>query len=361
MPVTDAFESNQPLQLLKNLPPLDWEEMTRPEDYVAWDNELIAAANVALTLGKPLLLTGEPGVGKSEFARWLAHELELGDREKFVVKSTTEATDLFYTYDTLGRFHDAQIHSTPQFSSSSTKTAPDVGTVVDKRQLQYLNYQALGIAILNSRGRATVLKTQCVSPEKSLAIAETPRRTVVLIDEIDKAPRDVPTDILDEIDKMAFSVKEIGSVSLKSDKTLRPIVVITSNSERDLPEPFLRRCIYYHIPFPKTDKDLQKILLSRLRKRMAESSPLLSDTQALFSYLRNGTIPFQRKPGLAELLDWLYDLTRDSENLHKRLSELDRQAYMSAKSTLLKHAEDQKLTTEQAWRDWLQKAGLVDG
>ncbi len=355
MPGIKAAEQATEVKLLKDVVPIDWDEMTRPEDYVPWDNDLIAAANVALALGKPLLLTGEPGVGKSEFSRWLAHELGLVSSEKFVVKSTTEASDLFYIYDTLGRFHDAQTQQKfiPESAQASNSN--------EDRQLQYLKYQALGIAILNSLGRTEALKQKCVHPSQAGLIEDQPRRTVVLIDEIDKAPRDVPNDILDEIDKMTFSVKEIGSNTLKADKSLRPVIVITSNSERDLPEPFLRRCIYYHIPFPKNEKDLQKILLSRLRKRMAESSPLLADAQIMFNFLRAGSVQFQRKPGLAELLDWLYDLTREQQNIPKRLSRLPgNSAYVSAKSTLLKHAEDQKLATFESWQEWLKKAGLLD-
>jgi MoxR-like ATPase len=344
------------LELLKDLTPLDWNEMTRPEHYVPWDKDLIAATNVALALGKPLLLTGDPGVGKSEFSRWLAHELCLGDREKFVVKSTTEATDLFYTYDTLGRFHDAQINTTnqkPTLNSNSTETT-------DNRSLRYLKFQALGTAILNSLGRDFALREGFCDDIQSINISATPRRTVVLIDEIDKAPRDVPNDILEEIDKMTFSVKEIGSRPLQSDKMLRPIVVITSNSERDLPEPFLRRCIYYHIPFPEHEEDLTRILLSRLHTRSPGLNPqLLADALKMLHFLRSDLISFMRKPGLAELLDWLYELTREPKLRAISLNEMElNYSFITAKSTLLKHAEDQKKATLENWLVWMTQAGL---
>lgn len=340
------------LELLAHLIPLDWDDMTNPEAYVAWDNDLIAAANVALALGKPLLLTGDPGVGKSEFSNWLAYKLGLESREKFVVKSTTEASDLFYTYDTLGRFHEAQITNKCSLPTPGTPS-PDPITI---DPLRYIKYQALGLAILNSVGREHAKAERFVNEHLGNKISEHPRRTVVLIDEIDKAPRDVPNDVLDEIDKMAFSVKEIGSNELKSNTELRPVLVITSNSERDLPEPFLRRCIYYHIPFPG-DEHLKRILLSRLHKRMAQTSPLLQDAQTLLNYLRSGVIPFTHKPGLAELLDWLYELTRDAGNRSLSLNQLpEGYAYRTAKVTLLKHAEDQNLATHEAWQKWLADA-----
>lgn len=349
---TDAVKLN------KHIQPIDWDEMTHPEDYVAWDNDLVAAANVALALGKPLLLTGEPGVGKSEFARWLAYELELGDCKKFVVKSTTEASDLFYSYDTLGRFHEAQIlqlQRTKPVVEETTQALYSVETT--ELRLKHLTYQALGIAILNSIGQEAAWRLGLLDSRLANLISVEAHRSVVLIDEIDKAPRDVPNDILDEIDKMTFAIKEIGNVQVHADKKFRPVVIITSNSERDLPEPFLRRCVYYHIPFPNQDRDLQKILLSRLRHRMAETSPLLSDAMKMLAFLRSGSIQFMHKPGLAELLDWLYELTRDANNITQSLTELPIDTvYASAKTTLLKHAEDQKKASKENWKNWMDKA-----
>ena len=190
-------------------------------------------------------------------------------------------------------------------------------------------------------------------------LPDQPTRTVVLIDEIDKAPRDVPNDMLDEIDKMAFTVREIGNRTLTADKSKRPVVIITSNSERDLPEAFLRSCIYYHIPFPENPEHLQKIVLSRLRHRLAESSPLHNDAQIMLQYLRRDELSFVRKPGIAELLDWLYELTRERNDLALALKDHPR-AHIAAKTTLLKHAEDQKKATAENWTTWLIKAGLKD-
>jgi len=338
--------------------PIDWDKMTHPEGYVLWDEDLQAAARVALALGKPLLLTGDPGVGKSEFSRWLTQQLGLGERLKFVVKSSTEATDLFYQYDTLGRFHDAQMSSLEKPTSSLNTTEKQ-----DIDPLRYLSYNALGLAMLYSVGRQKAEEMGFISDNMNADFLDPfpklPTRTVVLIDEIDKAPRDVPNDMLDEIDKMAFSIKEIGNRKLTADKSNRPVVVITSNSEKDLPEAFLRRCIYYHIPFPENPEHLRKIVLSRLSGRLAETSNLHHDAQVMLQYLRSDDLSFVSKPGVSELLDWLNELTRERHHLAMRLREHPN-AHIAAKTTLMKHAEDQKQATLENWNQWLNKAGLMD-
>ncbi len=174
-------------------------------DYL-FSDELATAANVALHLGRPLLVTGEPGTGKTALAWGLARQLGAGEVLEFHAKSTSVGRDLLYTVDSMRRFYDAQIQS------DRAQRAED-----------YLTYQALGRAIRSDRTR------------------------VVLIDEIDKAPRDFPNDLLDEIQRMRFSVAELNQTF---EASCRHFVVITSNSERRLPAPFLRRCVYHHIPFP---------------------------------------------------------------------------------------------------------------
>ena len=140
---------------------------------------------------------------------------------KFEIKSTSTARDLFYTYDALKRIQD--IHS----------------GVSSSELLNYITYQALGLAIL---------KTKEPSEVKNLLSAEFAHvgksRSVVLIDEMDKAPRDFPNDLLNELEHLYFRIPELGNVKVEADPTLQPIVIITSNSEKDLPEAFLRRCIY---------------------------------------------------------------------------------------------------------------------
>jgi MoxR-like ATPase len=169
--------------------------------------ELATTVNVALALDQPLLVTGEPGCGKTALAWAVAGQLGCQVLE-FHTKSTSTARDLLYQIDSLRRFHDA---------TAGDARARDAG--------HYLAYRALGEAI------------------------RSPTTTVVLIDEIDKAPRDFPNDLLNELDRMEFEVPEVEPV-LSVRAVAKHFVLITSNSERRLPLPFLRRCVYAHVEFP---------------------------------------------------------------------------------------------------------------
>ena len=173
----------------------------------------------------------------------------------------------------------------------------------------------------------------------------------MLIDEIDKAPRDVPNDILNEIETMSFSIPELDvSRRFVAPATMRPIVFITSNSEKALPEAFLRRCIYYHMPFPKDS--LVKIVKSRLGDRYAKDSALIEDVLHLLDYLREPALNLRKKPATAELLDWLSFLTREEGALTRRLK--DHPAYKSSfRVSLLKNFDDQERAKEllTGWED----------
>ena len=158
----------------------------------------------------------------------MAEELGFGEPLKFETKSNSSSRDLFYYYDTVGRFHAAQ-------------TREDTASPLD-----YITYNALGAAILRANEIDHVkdwLPPDFFHPGKS--------RSVVLIDEVDKAPRDFPNDILNEIEHLYFRVPELGNIQIRAPKDMQPLVVITSNSEKHLPDAFLRRCIFYHIAFPE--------------------------------------------------------------------------------------------------------------
>lgn len=229
--------------------------------YIA-DDGLVNAVNVALVLGQPMLLTGEPGTGKTQLAYSVGRELGL-DVRKFETKSTSTARDLFYTYDTLRRFHDAHLKC-------------------EKESIEYITYNALGIAILNTQERSECMEWMPPGFEH-----KGPRRSVVLIDEIDKAPRDFPNDLLNEFEGMYFKIPELGMVNehIAAKDKLRPIIFITSNSEKSLPDAFLRRCVYYDIPFPDCTR-LNDIVISHLPALRAPKPVWLGDALELFDRLR---------------------------------------------------------------------------
>ncbi len=300
---------------------------TDPAGYLP-DKGLVDAVNVALLLGQPLLLTGEPGTGKTQLAYSLAWELGFDVPLIFETKSSSTARDLFYGYDTLSRFHAAQ---TGEGSNAS---------------LDYLTWHALGIAILQSRPLTDV--EQWLTKD---FLYNGPRRSVVLIDEIDKAPRDFPNDLLNEVENLYFRVPELGNARIAASEEMRPILVLTSNSEKNLPEAFLRRCVYYNIPFPDRNR-LTDIVMARVGSFENSDSPLLSEALELFIKLREPGSGLRKKPATAELIGWLITLNEmgaaTSEPLKKNGS-----AALASLSTLLKSADDQE-TARRIVENWLK-------
>jgi len=311
-----------------DLPIATFSRRPDPKTYMP-DAGLIDAVNVALLLGQPLLLTGEPGTGKTQLAFNLAAELGYPEPLMFETKSYTMSRDVFYTYDTLGRFHAAQTQQGSQ------------------RSLDYLTYNVLGKAILLSRAKDDVREWLTADFEHYGAA----RRSIVLIDEVDKAPRDFPNDLLNEIEGMYFKIPEIGNVRIAATPEMRPIAIFTSNSEKHLPDAFLRRCVYYNIPFPDKDR-LARIALAHMNQAISVNSPFLAQALDLFFTLREAATGLHKKPGTAELVGWLAAMQGMGAHLDRPLRN-QTDSLKASLPVLVKNVDDQDVARVRV-ETWLK-------
>lgn len=320
----ELIQATEPVEL----PPSSYHDQ-KPEHYLP-DSGLVNAVNVALILGQPLLLTGEAGTGKTQLAYHLAHQLRLAEPLKFETKSNSIAKDLFYLYDYLGHFYAAQTKQGSQ------------------RSQDYITYHALGLAILRAN---PVDQIQDIINNSFKQISDKPCRSVVLIDEIDKAPRDFPNDILNEVEAMYFRIAELQNREVKAEPALSPVLVLTSNSEKHLPDAFLRRCIYYHIPFPEKER-LTKIVVKRLGDDYSgQKSGFLSRALDFFYELRKGNL--RKKPATAELLNWLttfHEIFPDAENNNILSAEI----LLTTALGCLAKQDDDVAKAKQVIEDWVK-------
>lgn len=305
----------EPLTPQDSMPEPFLADALEPSHYLL-EEGLEDAVNVALQLGQPLLLTGEPGTGKTQFAQFLSWHLGLKRPFEFHTKSSSVATDLFYSFDVVRRFHAAQTN---------------VGSQDDK---DYIRYNALGLAVLQSLSRDDI-RGLC-SEDEIKRLAPEPARSIVLVDEIDKASRDFPNDLLNELANMSFRVSELRSQIL-ADAKYRPIVIITSNGERSLPEPFLRRCIFYNIAAPDAQR-LLKIVSKRFGFDSNSAPPLLRDSVHYYIGAKNRVV---RPPSTAEFVGWFQHMRALGAQVEMSLSSARVIAAQSL-SALAKNVEDRK-------------------
>ncbi|MBR0599447.1 AAA family ATPase [Sinanaerobacter chloroacetimidivorans] len=240
-------------------------------DYVV-SKELMHAVNVSIALQKPLLIKGEPGTGKTMLAESISQAL---DKDLIIwnIKSTTKAQEGLYVYDTVQRLYDSQFGE---------------GDVADIKK--YIKMGKLGEAFSSQE------------------------QIVLLIDEIDKADLEFPNDLLWELDKMEFYINETKE-TVKTNH--RPIVIITSNAEKELPDAFLRRCIFHYIEFPDQEKmqEIVKVHYGDIEEK------LLAQAMETFYWIRSMK-EIQKKPSTSELLDWLQALMLSGISLDKIKEEI---------------------------------------
>jgi MoxR-like ATPase len=241
------------------------------DDYIV-SKPLMEIVNIAILLSKPLVIKGEPGTGKTLLAHSISRAL---GKELLIwnIKSTTKAKDGLYVYDTVQRLNDARFKD---------KDVSDIR--------QYIKLGKLGQSFT------------------------TDQQVVLLIDEIDKADIEFPNDLLNELDEMTFHIHELDEgVSAKH----RPIVVITSNAEKELPDAFLRRCVFHYIEFP--DEDMMEQIVHVHYPDIKDK--LMRDAIKKFYWLRQ-VDGLRKKPSTSELLDWIKALGAGGIDLEKITNEL---------------------------------------
>jgi MoxR-like ATPase len=277
----------------------EFERFRGTKGYIAGP-ALVDAVNCAIALERPLLVKGEPGTGKTLLAHHVAEGLGM-PMESWHIKSMSKASEGLYVYDTVQRLNDARFGD---------------GDVSDIRA--YIRHGPLG---------------------RVFAAAE---RHVLLIDEVDKADLEFPNDLLLELDEMRFTILETGDEIVARE---RPIVIITSNNEKELPDAFLRRCVFHFIEFP--DRELMKQIVDVHHPNL--NAKLLDQVLIKFYWLR-GQSELRKKPSTSELIDWIAALLRSG------MTAAEVEQHIPFLGALLKNEQD-----TAAFDQYREKGGELPG
>ncbi|MEM7676206.1 MAG: MoxR family ATPase, partial [Myxococcota bacterium] len=308
---------------LTSIAPMVLRNLEQSAEFYDPNTALLDAINTAIALEKPLFLTGEPGVGKTQAASYIAQYFNI-PLHKMSVRSTSAALDLLYTFDAVGYYRDAQL----------PRSAGD---------------------------QPTIDRSDYIIPGPLWEAIRADPAAVLLVDEIDKAPRDFSNDLLDALDQFRFSVPELKYADtdrIQKNPRLQglqlnensqqwsvhrhsgqraPIVVLTSNAENRLPEPFLRRCIFHEIRFDQNH--LHRVLTKR-QARLEATDHLVDRVIERAMELRDHRPLLKKPPSTAEILEWLYLLAKDPKDAHKLNGPLAALPYLEV---LLKTKEDVKI------------------
>ena len=272
----------------------------------------IYALEAAYDMNLPLLITGEPGTGKTEMAEWaLAHLSQKYPNAfhpevlRFVTKTVSKASDLFYTYDALSHFQEANLRRNSEVELKATE--------------QFIRIEAFGQAIAYSDP-----SKMAFSEKFGLDLPAKPLHSVVLIDEVDKAPRDFTNDLLDELLNYRFRIRELPGFEAKKGSEAKIVVILTSNSEKNLPDAFLRRCAFFHIRFPEGEL-LRNIVQAHLAGRTTTTGEAFDRLLKFFEDAREKSV--RKAPATAELIAWLEILGKrgyfEENNTEKRRKMLE--------------------------------------
>jgi MoxR-like ATPase len=255
-------------------------------DYYKPTPELLAAVNTALFLRRPLLLSGDPGTGKTECADFVARQLKTNYTDlfatdkalRFNTKSVSQSADLFYQYDAVAHFGDKE----------------------NRCKESFISFNSLGVALLTTHA-ANDNWNVFGNYKKEITDKAAGCGNVVLIDEIDKAPRDFPNDLLAELEKppFKFTIKELPNFEVVQDEKKPVVIIITSNNEKGLPDAFLRRCVFHHINFPDA-----AVLTDIVKAKLKTADSNFEAAIDLFLHIRSKK-NINKQPATSELIDWI--------------------------------------------------------